>query len=859
MSETYNKPNLKNKTIMRVEPGKTKVVRSENYTNFSKVPAKAGTDTLKEFQEDGADVLGAGGHMGGTIADACNRASIKTQRVDINKDMLAKAEKTAVKNQTTAAKLRKLSQAQLVKIEIEGLRGPGIVFNAPLPVLDNVSDKKSTAQNFIDTNLPGELSTEFKSSRLVIEALPEILSMKQNQFGFYIYALEEGAILATNTSSLEIDKIAQKVPDHLKHKVVGLHFFDPADRNPLVEVIAGTETSVESVLAMRDLTIAMGKIPIISWGDSPLAIANRILVGVLNEAAHIASEGTDPELVDKVFLRTFYSEQIDIKIKKAQKQFEAAPKLGFFKDEKGLYNQILEIDSKIQSSKTKEEKDKLLAQKKGLLIEAFGKLNQKVIYAEILDNAGKEQGQGGLGTFFTPPPMVATLKAHAKEKKDLIKSYSDLESAFPHGKPYDFPKPEGNSKLSEKEIADRLKGAYIAIAQEIYLEGLGTPQDIELACKVGFTWNIGPFELLKSLPKDEVIRLTTLVNERLPEDSKTGISKPGVVVELNDNALSGVQTYTQDGIGHIMLGRRHIQFLNQSVNSISPEMLNGIRDAVKKFESDSSVRAIFFESQGGGPFSAGADLNYINDKINWDTQKTREFVKQGYSLMMNDIYNCKKTTVAVLDGVAYGGGAELACACDYRVGSYDSGVSFPEVNNVHIYPGWGGDKTFPAIVGELLAEAIMVPPIKKSGFVILGAQDAYNEGFLDKLVLQSEIPHLKTALINGEVEGIDIYTKPPRKENYDKPLTDYTNNTVSKYNLDRVSSPKRRITTGFVADLTRRLIRHSRDPEYKPTERELRRVLRSGWLNSFKINFAQWFSKSIFAKSDLLVSLLLGK
>lgn len=852
MKETYNKPNSKDQTTMIVKTNNTTVVRTDQYKNFSRVPAKAGTDILKKIQEDGTIVLGAGGHMGANIADACNRASTKTQRVDISEEMLAKAKNTTIKNQEMAAKLRKLSQAQLVKINI-GLRGPSIVFNGSLPVLDEVTDKRPTAQNFIDTNLSGELSTEFKGSKLAIEALPEILSMKQNQFGFYIYALKDGAILATNTSSLEIDKIAQKVPDHLKHRVVGLHFFDPADRNPLVEIIAGTETSIESVLAMRDFTIAMGKMPIVSWGDSPLAIANRILVGVLNEAAHIASEGTDPELIDKVFLRTFYPEQIDVKVKKAQKQFEAAPKLGFFKDERGLYKQILEIDSKIQSSKTEDEKSKLIAQKKGLLIEAFGRLNQKVIYADILDNSEV------LGSFFTPPPMVATLKANAKEKKDLIKKYSDLGNPFPHGKPYDFPKPEGNSTLSEKEITDRLKGAYIVIAQEIYLEGLGTPHDIELACKEGFKWNIGPFELLKSLPKDEVVRLTTLVNERLPEGSKTGISKPGIVVELNDNALSGVQTYTQDGIGHIILGRRHIQFLSQSVNSINPEMLDGIRSAVKKFESDPSLKAIFFESQGGGPFSAGADLNYINDQINWDTQKTREFVEQGYSVIMNDIYNCKKPTVAILDGVAFGGGAELASACDYRIGSYDSGVSFPEVNKVKIYPGWGGDKTFPAIVGKLLAEAIMVPPVKKSGLVVLGAQDAYDAGFLDKLVLQSEIPHLKTALITGKIDGIDIYKKPPRKANYDKKLTDYTYNIVSKYNLDKLSNPKRRITTRFAANLTRRLIEHSRELEYKPTERELRKVLRSGWLNSLTINFAQWFSKSIFAKSNLLARLVLGK
>ena len=138
-------------------------------------------------------------------------------------------------------------------------------------------------------------------------------------------------------------------------------------------------------------------------------------------------------------------------------------------------------------------------------------------------------------------------------------------------------------------------------------------------------------------------------------------------------------------------------------------------------------------------------------------------------------------------------------------------------------------ETFPAIVGNLLSEAIMVPPIKKNGLVVLGAQDAYDAGFLDKLVLQSELPHLKTALIKEEVSGIDIYSKPPKKTNQHKKLSEYTYNIVRNYGLDKLSKPKRRVFGKFVANLTRKLISN---PQYKPTERELRKTLRSGWLNS---------------------------
>ncbi len=838
MESTYNKSNtLKN---MRIN---TRVVPQDQYKNFNAVPTNAGTDIIKGFQTNSVIVTGGGGVMGSGIADSCNRAGSETMPVDLRRDLLSNANKRTAKNQQGAAKARKLSYAQLVAIEAKKLRGDGVVFETKPPNLDDVPDKKTSVNQYLDVSLGTDTvpRKKFGSSKLYIEAIKEDLKLKQDQFGFYAYALEDDAILATNTSSLEIDKIAEKVPENLKHKVIGFHFFVPADRNPLVEIIVGKYTSIETLHGMLEYALAMGKTPIICWGDRPGAIANRILVGVLNEAAKIAHEGTDPNIVDKVFLETFYEKQAKVKTKKAQNMFAGAPKLGFFKDVKRLYGQIKECDELIKSKP--QEKAKHLAKKKELLEEAFGELNQKVLYSTILEN------HATLGTFFHAPPSVLELKNKANEQVLKVRTaLSELERPF-EITPYEYPRSKGKV-LSEEEISDRLKGAYIAIAQEIYLEGLGTPQDIELACKQGFYWNIGPLELASSLGNAEVIRLTNLVNKKLPSGEKTGISKLGVVVKLNGNELSGVQTYVQDRIGHIVMGRRHIQTLMQMENSLSREMLLALKDAVKQFESDPNVKSIFFESQGGGPFSQGADLNYVIDEIKWDTEKTKEYLELGYNIMMNDIRNCTKPTIAVLSGLAAGGGGELASACDYRIGSYESGVCFPEVNKVGIYPGWGGPETFPAIVGNLLAEAIMVPPIKKNGLVVLGAQDAYDAGFLDKLVLQSELPHLKTALIQEKVPGIDIYLKPPKKANQHKKLSEYTYNTVKSYGLDKLSSPKSRYFGRFVAKLTRKLIAN---PQYKPTPEELTKTLRSGWLNS------KLFIEPLLALAQSKIARFLGK
>ena len=86
MKSTYNEPNtLKNMGV------NTRTISQEQYKNFGKVSANAGTDLVKEFQTNPVIVTGGGGIMGSGIADSCNRAGSKTMPVDLRKDLLSKA------------------------------------------------------------------------------------------------------------------------------------------------------------------------------------------------------------------------------------------------------------------------------------------------------------------------------------------------------------------------------------------------------------------------------------------------------------------------------------------------------------------------------------------------------------------------------------------------------------------------------------------------------------------------------------------------------------------------------------------------------------------------------------------------
>ena len=126
----------------------------------------------------------------------------------------------------------------------------------------------------------------FADADLVIEAATENESIKAKIFAGL--ALKPAALLATNTSSISITRLAAASdrPD----RFVGLHFFNPVPLMTLVEIIPGLATSAETCAAMADFATKIGKTEIVS-ADSPAFIVNRILCPMLNEAIFALGEG----------------------------------------------------------------------------------------------------------------------------------------------------------------------------------------------------------------------------------------------------------------------------------------------------------------------------------------------------------------------------------------------------------------------------------------------------------------------------------------------------------------------------------------------------------------------------------------
>ena len=122
---------------------------------------------------------------------------------------------------------------------------------------------------------------------LVIEVAPENMQIKKTTFKELQDIVKPECIFATNTSSLSITEIGAG----LDRPMIGMHFFNPADRMKLVEVIAGENTPAELVEKIKAIAVEIGKTPV-EVKEAPGFVVNRILIPMINEAIGIYADGT---------------------------------------------------------------------------------------------------------------------------------------------------------------------------------------------------------------------------------------------------------------------------------------------------------------------------------------------------------------------------------------------------------------------------------------------------------------------------------------------------------------------------------------------------------------------------------------
>ena len=151
-----------------------------------------------------------------------------------------------------------------------------------------VSREKITAEKAegIKANLTAGEYKDLADCDLIVEAVLEKMEIKKDLFKTLDEICKEDCIFGTNTSSLSVTEIANGI----KHNVIGMHFFNPADRMKLVEVISGENTPVETKEAIIEYSKSLGKTPV-EVAEGPGFVVNRILIPMINEACFIYQEG----------------------------------------------------------------------------------------------------------------------------------------------------------------------------------------------------------------------------------------------------------------------------------------------------------------------------------------------------------------------------------------------------------------------------------------------------------------------------------------------------------------------------------------------------------------------------------------
>lgn len=154
---------------------------------------------------------------------------------------------------------------------------------------DKLVTKGKISQESADAakaNLKAGEYADLADSDLIVEAVLEVMDVKKELFTKLDEIVKDDCIFGSNTSSLSITEIANGI----KHPVIGMHFFNPADRMKLVEVISGANTPAEVKDKVIEISKAIGKTPV-EVNEGPGFVVNRILVPMINEATFILQEG----------------------------------------------------------------------------------------------------------------------------------------------------------------------------------------------------------------------------------------------------------------------------------------------------------------------------------------------------------------------------------------------------------------------------------------------------------------------------------------------------------------------------------------------------------------------------------------
>ena len=215
------------------------------------------------------------------------------------------------------------TQSAFIGVVGAGVMGAGIAAsflqkNIPVVIYDPLADARARAESHIHESIKKMRHTsdeqkqiilskckiterleDFKDCTLVIEAIVEKMEVKRELFEKLSKIVPQTTVLATNTSSLSVTEMSEGVT--FPERFIGMHFFNPAEKMPLVEIVTAEKTKERAIVYTAALTAALGKYGVVVR-DVPGFLVNRVLTPYLVEAAFLLSEGYSPLDIDRAAL-----------------------------------------------------------------------------------------------------------------------------------------------------------------------------------------------------------------------------------------------------------------------------------------------------------------------------------------------------------------------------------------------------------------------------------------------------------------------------------------------------------------------------------------------------------------------------
>jgi enoyl-CoA hydratase/3-hydroxyacyl-CoA dehydrogenase len=502
---------------------------------------------------------------------------------------------------------------------------------------------------------------EFGDVDFVVEAVPEKMAIKQAVFQELDAATPGHAILASNTSSLSITEIGEATlrPD----KVVGFHFFYPASVMPLVEVIAGEDTSEETATAAYNFAQAIRKQPIVC-GEVPGFVVNRVLMATMGEIWRLQEDrGLSLKAIDEAIAAA-----------------KVAPMGPFF------LTDLLGLDTTLHVAEH--------------LADSYG------------EGFYVHKGLQGL---------VAEGKLGAK---------SGGEGFFKEGE-QNVP---GDAEPDVEELVAMFTGRALIEACRLVEEGVCSVRDIDLGMMAGA--GLDPRKgLFPPFWKADLEGLDTILEriEGLEEKHGARFAPPVTLKRLVAQGRLGLKSgqgfypYPQPDEGEqaetVKLETRGdvaIAWLaNAPMNAISPDVIRDLGAVWERVKAADGVGAMVVASSIPVVFSAGADIKAFTQM----GEGAGEELLHSAHALLRELGTNSVATVAAVNSIAFGGGCELAMACDVRIAAEAAVFGQPEIK-LGIVPGFGGTQRLPRLVGpnkalemNLVGDAVLAGEALEFGLV----------------------------------------------------------------------------------------------------------------------------------------------